>query len=100
MDKPYLDVENPFPWLRNTYSGLISTIKYVPEEYRDCPERFVRISFTELHRIHLRNLQCRLARHAVDICFEGLPQPEPEDADVSGKLPFEKDLKDYSKSSL
>ena len=71
MHNSPLDSIEPYPWLRYIYQDtVVIQIRDEPEEYRDAPERFVRISFSELQRIHLRKLQCKLAQHAVKICLD------------------------------
>lgn len=93
MHEPRLDINEPYPWLRSIYQdATIVRIKGAPEAYQDTPQRFVRISFSELQRLHLRKLQCKLAQHAVKIRFDDVPDAdEPKD--------WEEDLKSYSKST-
>lgn len=93
MHEPHLDINEPYPWLQSIYKDVtIIRIKGAPGAYQDAPQRFVRISFSELQRLHLRKLQCKLAQHAVKIRFDDVPDAnEPKD--------WEEDLKNYSKST-
>lgn len=94
MSARHLDISKPYPWLRSIYKdSTIIRITGAPEAYQDAPQRFVRISFSELQRLHLRKLQCKLAQHAVKIRFD-----DSQDADEPKH--WEEDLKNYSKSAF
>ncbi|KAL1846574.1 hypothetical protein Daus18300_014218 [Diaporthe australafricana] len=89
-----LTIGDPYPWTRFKYEGAL--IQRVPcgkgQEYR--------MFFSELQRMHVRKLQCKLAKHVVQMVLEEEDGEPPEwENDLQAFIQAVKDFKYMSATS-
>jgi hypothetical protein len=88
-----LDFNNPKPWVLSRHiENLVSRIGSEPDkkarktrDKNEIGDRHLRMSFAELQRMRLRELQCRLVKSIVDMRI-----------DPRTPVDWEADLKEYS----